>query len=106
MAGRLAGTFDVNVKNFQGGSVVVSVHPTWNVGQVKEEIARKMKVSAQEFKLVFAGQTLADSLTLAVSALGSEKEGKSGGGNGEGGIEIGRKGQGSVCGGVAVSACA
>ena len=92
MAGRSPGTFDVNVKSFQGGSVVVSVHPTWNVGQVKEEIARKMNVSAQEFKLVFAGQTLADSLTLAVSALEIEKESKGGGRNGEGWIERRRKG--------------
>ena len=62
-----AGAFDVNVKDFRGGSVVVSVHPTWNVAQVKEEIARKMGVPALDFKLVFAGQTLSDDITLAVS---------------------------------------
>ena len=61
------GAFDVNVKDFRGGSVVVSVHPTWNVAQVKEEIARKMDVAAPDFKLVFAGQTLSDDITLAVS---------------------------------------
>ena len=60
------GAFDVNVKDFRGGSVVVSVLPAWNVGQVKQEIARKMNVTAPEFKLVFAGQTLSDSITLAV----------------------------------------
>ena len=57
----------MNVKDFRGGSVVVSVQPTWNVGQVKLEIARKMGVAAPEFKLVFAGQTLSDTITLAVS---------------------------------------
>ena len=66
-ARRVPGAFDVNVKNFQGGSVVVSVQPTWNVGQVKEEIAKKMDIPAGDFKLVFAGRSLADSLTLAVS---------------------------------------
>ena len=67
MASRAPGTFDVNVKDFRGGSVVVSVQPTWNVAQVKQEISRKMGVAAPEFKLVFAGQTLSDEITLAVS---------------------------------------
>ena len=67
MASRTPGTFDVNVKDFRGGSVVVSVQPTWNVAQVKQEISRKMGVAAPEFKLVFAGQTLSDDITLAVS---------------------------------------
>jgi parkin len=65
MASRTPGTFDVNVKDFRGGSVVVSVQPTWNVAQVKQEISRKMGVAAPEFKLVFAGQTLSDDITLA-----------------------------------------
>ena len=64
---RTPGAFDVNVKDFRGGSVVVSVLPTWNVGQVKQEIASKLGVAAPEFKLVFAGQTLSDDITLAVS---------------------------------------
>ena len=67
MATQPPGAFDVNVKDFRGGSVVVSVLPAWNVGQVKQEIARKMNVAAPEFKLVFAGQTLSDGITLAVS---------------------------------------
>ena len=67
MAAQTPGAFDVNVKDFRGGSVVVSVLPAWNVSQVKQEIARKMDVAAPEFKLVFAGQTLSDSITLAVS---------------------------------------
>ena len=66
MASRSPGAFDVNVKDFRGGSVVVSVQPMWNVGQVKQEIAQKMNVAAPDFKLVFAGQTLSDSTTLAV----------------------------------------
>jgi parkin len=65
MATQPPGAFDVNVKDFRGGSVVVSVLPAWNVGQVKQEIARKMNVAAPEFKLVFAGQTLSDGITLA-----------------------------------------
>lgn len=66
MASQMPGAFDVNVKDFRGGSVVVSVQPVWNVGQVKQEIAQKMGVAAPEFKLVFAGQTLSDNITLAV----------------------------------------
>lgn len=59
--------FDVNVKDSQGGSAVVSVLPTWNVAQVKLEIALKMGITVPEFVLVFAGQTLSDDVTLEVS---------------------------------------
>ncbi len=69
-------SFDVNVKDFQGGSVVIKVYPTWNVSEVKREIASRTNVNPQDFRIVFAGQTLADNQTLWVrvgfsSRLGS-----------------------------------
>lgn len=60
-------SFDVNVKDFQGGSVVIKVYPTWNVSEVKREIASRTNVNPQDFRIVFAGQTLADDQTLWVS---------------------------------------
>ena len=62
-----AETFDVNVKDFHGHSVVIQVNTRWDVAQVKEEIARKTGIPLPDFKLVFAGQTLADNQTLWVS---------------------------------------
>lgn len=62
-------SFDVNVKDFQGGSVVIKVYPTWNVSTVKQEIASKTNVNPHDFRIVFAGQTLSDSQTLWVSLL-------------------------------------
>ena len=59
-------SFDVNVKDFQGHSVVIKVTPTWDVARVKQEISRHTHVSPRNFKLVFAGQTLAETLTLWV----------------------------------------
>ena len=59
-------SFEVNVKDFSGQSMVIKVSPTWNVGQVKAEIAQRRKLQPREFKLVFAGQTLGDDLTLWV----------------------------------------
>lgn len=59
-------SFDVNVKDFQGHSVVIKVTPTWDVARVKQEISRHTQVAPQNFKLVFAGQTLAETLTLWV----------------------------------------
>ena len=68
-AGSAAGrvySFDVNVKYFRGNSLVIKVLPTWDVARVKQEIAQHAQVSPRDFRLVFAGQLLADSLTLWV----------------------------------------
>lgn len=59
-------SFEVNVKDFQGGSVVIKVYPSWNVSMVKREIARRTRVDPKEFRIVFAGQALSDSQTLWV----------------------------------------
>ena len=59
-------SFDVNVKDFRGNSVVIKVLPTWDVARVKLEISQHTKVAPHDFRLVFAGQSLADSLTLWV----------------------------------------
>ena len=57
--------FDVNV-NYPGGSVLVSVSPTWNVARVKEEVAKKTRISPGDFRIVFAGEALGDNATLWV----------------------------------------
>ncbi len=59
-------SFDVNVKNFQGGSVVIKVYSDWDVARVKTEIANKMNVNPDYFQIVFAGQTLLNKQTLWV----------------------------------------
>lgn len=64
-------SFEVNVKDFQGSSVVIKVQPEWNVGMVKQEIARRTNFNPQEFRIVFAGQTLDDGARLWVGRLGS-----------------------------------
>ena len=62
-------SFDVNVKDFQGGSVVIKVYPTWNVSAVKREIAARTNVDPACFRIVFAGQSLSDSQTLWVGGV-------------------------------------
>lgn len=59
-------SFEVNVKDFQGSSVVIKVQPEWNVGMVKREIAGRTRIDPQEFRIVFAGQTLDDAAKLWV----------------------------------------
>jgi len=59
-------SFSVNVKDFQGRSVVIKVNPSWAVAEVKQEISRHTSVPPSDFKLVFAGMTLADTQTLWV----------------------------------------
>jgi hypothetical protein len=59
-------SFEVNVKDFQGSSVVIKVQPEWNVAMVKQEIARRANFNPQEFRIVFAGQTLDDGARLWV----------------------------------------
>lgn len=67
MAGRELESFDVNVKDFQGGSVVIRVYPTWDVSRVKQEIASRTNITPNDFRIVFAGQSLSDQQTLWVS---------------------------------------
>ena len=62
-------TFEVNVKDFSGSSVVITVSPGWDVSRIKSEIARRTKVDPRDFRIVFAGSTLADNQTLWVSVL-------------------------------------
>lgn len=59
-------SFEVNVKDFQGSSVVIKVQPEWNVRMVKQEIARRTNFNPQEFRIVFAGQALDDGAKLWV----------------------------------------
>ena len=49
--------------------MVIKVNHTWDVGRVKQEIAQRRSMQPHDFKLVFAGQTLADKLTLMVGYL-------------------------------------
>lgn len=60
------GSFEVNVKDFHGHSVVISVNPRWNVAAVKQRISESTGVPPEDYNLVFAGTPLADSLTLMV----------------------------------------
>lgn len=60
------GSFEVNVKDFHGHSVVISVNPRWNVAAVKQRISENTGIPPADYKLVFAGTPLADSLTLMV----------------------------------------
>lgn len=60
-------SFDVNVRDFRGQSVVIKVGPTWDVSRIKREIASRTSVSPNDFSVVFAGQTLTDTQTLWVS---------------------------------------
>ena len=66
MASNARECFDVNVKDFRGGSVLVKVYPDWDVAHVKSEIARRTNVNPQDFRIVFAGQSLSDTQKLWV----------------------------------------
>ncbi len=66
-AGFAADSFEVNVKDFQGRSVVIKVDPTWDVSRIKREISGQTGTDPSDFRIVFAGQTLADNQTLFVS---------------------------------------
>ena len=68
-AGSRTDSFEVNVKDFQGHSVVIKVDPTWDVSRIKTEISNRTNVLPDDFRIVFAGQTLADNQTLWVSVM-------------------------------------
>ena len=61
-------SYNVTV-NFNGSRFGVQFEPSWNIAQLKAEIARTKDVDARGIKIIFAGQELPDSLTLAVSKV-------------------------------------
>ena len=61
--------FNVVVKDFSGHSYMIAVNPSLNVAQLKQEISRRSRHPASNFKIVFAGMKLKDEQTLAVSRV-------------------------------------
>ena len=59
--------FPVSVKESNGrNNYMINVGTNWNVSQVKQEILRQSGLQLNQFKLVFAGQELKDTMTLEV----------------------------------------
>lgn len=55
--------------NFNGTRFGILFEPSWNIAQLKAEIARTRHVDPRGIKIIFAGRELPDSLTLAVSKV-------------------------------------
>ena len=49
--------------------MILKVSPSWDVAKVKQEVANRTRIASQDFKIVFAGQTLGDNQTLLVSTV-------------------------------------
>ena len=63
--------FPVSVKESNGrNNYMINVGTNWSVAQVKEEILRQSDLHLNQFKLVFAGQELKDTMTLEVHLAG------------------------------------
>ena len=62
----MATTFPVSVKESGGKSYMIEVKPNWNVAQVKDAIVKHSGLLPNQFKLIFAGMALKDSMTLQV----------------------------------------
>ena len=62
--------FPVSVKESNGrNNYMINVGTNWSVSQVKQEILRQSGLQLNQFKLVFAGQELKDTMTLEVDSV-------------------------------------
>lgn len=62
-------SLNIYVKTSGGKSVLVELDPSWDIRNVKEIIAPKLGLEANEVKIIFAGKELGDDITLAVSMI-------------------------------------
>lgn len=51
---------------YAGKTISTDLDPSWTIKQVKDAIAPKLQVSADEIKIIFAGNELPDSFILEV----------------------------------------
>lgn len=56
----------VYVKTNTGSTVYVELDPMWDIGSVKDLVAKKLGIGADELKIIFAGKELQDSVTIHV----------------------------------------
>lgn len=57
----------VFVKTTTGDTVYVELDPKWDIGSVKELVAKKIGIDSSELKIIFAGKELQDTVTIKVS---------------------------------------
>lgn len=61
----------VYVKTNTGNTVYVELDPKWDIGSVKDIVAGKIGIAADELKIIFAGKELQDNVTIHVGAKDS-----------------------------------
>lgn len=57
----------VYVKSTTGSTVCVELDPKWDIKNVKDVVAKKLGISADELKIIFAGKELQENVTIRVS---------------------------------------
>uniref|UniRef100_A0A146LNZ3 E3 ubiquitin-protein ligase parkin n=1 Tax=Lygus hesperus TaxID=30085 RepID=A0A146LNZ3_LYGHE len=62
----------IHVKSNTGNSVDVDLDPQWDIGTLKEAIAPKIGLPADDMEIILAGKSLDDSTTIADCDLGEQ----------------------------------
>lgn len=61
----------VYVKETSGRTVFVELDPRWDIKNVKDLVAKKLGVAAEDLKIIFAGKELQENVMIKVSGCGN-----------------------------------
>ena len=64
-----AGQFDISIRGPSGKHELVTVNSATTVQEIKTRFSRKVQIPLDQYRLVFAGRTLSNNDTLAVSCF-------------------------------------
>lgn len=60
-------SLNIFIKTNTGTAVSVNLDRTWDIEEVKQNVAPHLGLRPKEFKIIFAGKELKDSIILSVS---------------------------------------
>lgn len=63
---KISNSLNIYVKTNVGNTLSIDLDPKWDIGEVKEILAPKMGMPAEDIKIIFAGKELHNSTVIEV----------------------------------------
>jgi len=63
---QITSSMNIYIKSHTGRTLPVELNPKWDIRSIKEKIAPKLGLTADDVKIIFAGRELLDSTVIEV----------------------------------------